>query len=142
MMQIHSPRCLLDLSVQLTRRGECGTRETEKLANGLASRGTQWAIAAVVAFCHRNHQFKVGKGRLAIRDLRSWILGSASPWFSRAASRHCAPPWYLALTKTDWNTTEGISRYPVTLSFAKKVGQLKTELPENFAANLFYRFYM
>jgi len=48
----------------------------------------------------------------------------------------------LALTKMNWNTTEGISRYPVTLSFAKKVGQLMTELPENFAPNPSYRFYM
>jgi hypothetical protein len=63
MMQIDSPGCLLDLSVQLTRRGECGTRQTEQLANGRASRGTHKAIAAVAAFCHRNHQFKVQRAR-------------------------------------------------------------------------------
>ena len=63
MVQIHSRDCLLDLSVQLTRRGECDPRETEKLANGLASRATQGTFAAVIAFCHRNHQFKVSKGR-------------------------------------------------------------------------------
>jgi hypothetical protein len=48
----------------------------------------------------------------------------------------------LALTKMNWNTTEGISRYPVTLSFAKKVGQLMTELPDNCSPNPSYRFYM
>jgi hypothetical protein len=48
----------------------------------------------------------------------------------------------LALTKMNWNSTEGISRYPVTLSFAKKVGQLMTELPEDQIPNPSYRFYM
>jgi hypothetical protein len=48
----------------------------------------------------------------------------------------------LALTKMNWNSTEGISRYPVTLSFAKKVGQLITELPDGQLPNPSYRFYM
>lgn len=48
----------------------------------------------------------------------------------------------LALTKMNWNTSEGISRYPITLSFAKKVGQLMSELSENQAPNPSYRFYM
>lgn len=48
----------------------------------------------------------------------------------------------LALSKMNWNNTEGISRYPVTLSFAKKVGQMMTELPDNFTPNPSYRFYM
>ncbi|VWX50853.1 hypothetical protein NOVOSPHI9U_350004 [Novosphingobium sp. 9U] len=42
----------------------------------------------------------------------------------------------------NWNTSEGISRYPITLSFAKKVGQLMTELSENQPPNPSYRFYM
>ena len=48
----------------------------------------------------------------------------------------------LALSKMNWNNTEGLSRYPVTLSFAKRVGQLMTELPENQVPNPSYRFYM
>lgn len=48
----------------------------------------------------------------------------------------------LALSKMNWNTSEGLSRYPITLSFAKKVGQLMTELSENQAPNPSYRFYM
>jgi hypothetical protein len=48
----------------------------------------------------------------------------------------------LALSKMNWNNTEGMSRYPVTLSFAKRVGQLMTELPENHVPNPSYRFYM
>lgn len=93
MMQIHSPGCLLDLSVQLTRRGECGTRETEKLANGLASRGTQGAIAAVVVLCHRNHQFNVRKDDWGYDTFGSgfWAarrLGSAAPHHDDTVRRY------------------------------------------------------
>jgi hypothetical protein len=48
----------------------------------------------------------------------------------------------LALSKMNWNSTEGISRYPITLSFAKKVGQFMSELPENESPNPSYRFHM
>ena len=48
----------------------------------------------------------------------------------------------LALSKMNWNSSEGMSRYPITLSFAKKVGQLMTELSENQAPNPSYRYYM
>lgn len=48
----------------------------------------------------------------------------------------------LALSKMNWNSSEGISRYPVTLSFAKKVGELMAEVPEGREPNSSYRFYM
>lgn len=48
----------------------------------------------------------------------------------------------LALSKINWNSSEGMSRYPVTLSFAKKVGQLMVEFPDNYRPNPSYRFYM
>jgi hypothetical protein len=48
----------------------------------------------------------------------------------------------LALTKMNWNSTDGVSRYPITLSFAKRVGQLISELPDGEAPNPSYRFYM
>jgi len=48
----------------------------------------------------------------------------------------------LALSKMNWNNTEGLSRYPVTVSFAKRLGQLMTELPENQVPNPSHRFYM
>lgn len=48
----------------------------------------------------------------------------------------------LALTKMNWNSSEGVSRYPVTLSFARKVGEIMAELPEGKAPNPSYRFYM
>lgn len=47
----------------------------------------------------------------------------------------------LALSKMNWNSTEGISRFPITISFAKRVGQLMTELAENQVPNPSYRFH-
>jgi len=48
----------------------------------------------------------------------------------------------LALSKMNWNSAEGISRNPITLSFAKKVGTIMTEMPDNQTPNPSYRFYM
>ena len=48
----------------------------------------------------------------------------------------------LALSKMNWNNTEGLSRFPITISFAKKVGQLMSELSDNQAPNPSYRFHM
>ena len=35
-----------------------------------------------------------------------------------------------------------MARYPVTLSFAKKIGQLMVEFPDNFRPNLSYGYCM
>lgn len=48
----------------------------------------------------------------------------------------------LALTKMNWNSSEGVGRHPITISFARKVGMLMTELSDNQAPNPSYRFYM
>jgi hypothetical protein len=48
----------------------------------------------------------------------------------------------LSLSKMNWNSSEGLARYPVTLSFAKKVGQLMIEMPDSYRPNPSYRFYM
>src|SRR5437870_10713343 len=32
--------------------------------------------------------------------------------------------------ETNWNSSEGLRRYPITISFARKVGMLMTELSE------------
>lgn len=47
----------------------------------------------------------------------------------------------LSLSKMNWNSTDGLSRLPITLSFAKKVGALMTELSDNQTPNPSYRFY-
>lgn len=48
----------------------------------------------------------------------------------------------LALTKMNWNSTEGLSRYPITVTFAKRVGQVMSELQDGQDPNPSYRFYM
>ncbi len=48
----------------------------------------------------------------------------------------------LALTKMNWNNAEGLGRHPITISFARKVGTVMTEMPENATPNPLYRFYM
>ena len=53
----------------------------------------------------------------------------------------------LALTKMNWNSADGIGRHPITLSFARQVGTIMTELDdiggeEPPKINPLYRFYM
>jgi hypothetical protein len=48
----------------------------------------------------------------------------------------------LALTKMNWNTAEGMSRFPVTISFARRVGMVMTELDDETPPNPLFRFYI
>jgi hypothetical protein len=48
----------------------------------------------------------------------------------------------LALTKMNWNSAEGIGRHPITMSFARRVGIIMTEIDEDRDPNPLYRFYM
>lgn len=48
----------------------------------------------------------------------------------------------LALTKMNWNSAEGIGRIPITLSFARQVGMIMTELADEDEVEPSYRFYM
>ena len=64
-------------------------------------------------------------------------IGSCGPADIRQSAKEL-----LALTKMNWNSSEGIGRYPITISFARKVGMLMTELSDNQAPNPSYRFYM
>jgi argonaute-like protein implicated in RNA metabolism and viral defense len=48
----------------------------------------------------------------------------------------------LALTKMNWNNSEGIGRHPITISFARRIGVVMTELGDNEEPNSSYRFYM
>jgi hypothetical protein len=64
-------------------------------------------------------------------------IGSSGPTDIRERAREI-----LALTKMNWNSSEGIGRHPITISFARKVGMLMTELSDNQTPNPSYRFYM
>jgi len=48
----------------------------------------------------------------------------------------------LTLSKMNWNSAEGISRHPITLSFARKIGTIMLEMSDNPNPNPSYRFYM
>jgi hypothetical protein len=64
-------------------------------------------------------------------------IGSSGPTDIRQRAREI-----LALTKMNWNSSEGVGRHPITISFARKVGMLMTELSDNQTPNPSYRFYM
>lgn len=48
----------------------------------------------------------------------------------------------LGLTKMNWNSAEYAGLLPITLRFAKRVGEIMSELPENEVPKPSYRFYM
>lgn len=48
----------------------------------------------------------------------------------------------LTLTKMNWNSAEGLARHPITLTFARRVGTMMTEMDEGGTPNPLYRFYM
>jgi hypothetical protein len=63
-------------------------------------------------------------------------IGSAGPTDIEARSREI-----LMLSKMNWNSSDGITRLPVTLLFAKKVGEIMPELPDNVTPNESFRFH-
>jgi len=48
----------------------------------------------------------------------------------------------LALTKMNWNSAEYASGMPITLRFARRVGEIMSEIPESETPSPSYRFYM
>jgi hypothetical protein len=64
-------------------------------------------------------------------------IGSAAPSDMRERSKEI-----LTLTKMNWNSSEGISRLPITLLFARRVGELMSELSDNATPKSSYRFYI
>jgi hypothetical protein len=47
----------------------------------------------------------------------------------------------LALTKMNWNSADYASSFPITLHFARKVGEILTYLPDDVEPNPSFRFY-
>lgn len=48
----------------------------------------------------------------------------------------------LTLSKMNWNSSDGIARFPITLLFARRVGELMCELSDNATPKPSYRFYI
>jgi hypothetical protein len=64
-------------------------------------------------------------------------LGSAFPSDTKERSKEI-----LTLTKMNWNSSDDISRLPITLLSARRVGELMSELPDNATPKPSYRFYI
>ena len=64
-------------------------------------------------------------------------IGSALPTDMKERSQEI-----LTLTKMNWNSSDGISRLPITLLFARRVGELMCELSDNATPKPSYRFYI
>jgi len=64
-------------------------------------------------------------------------IGSASPTDMKERSKEI-----LTLTKMNWNSSDGIARLPITLLFARRVGELMCELSDNATPKPSYRFYI
>jgi hypothetical protein len=48
----------------------------------------------------------------------------------------------LAMTKLNWNTADFAARYPITLAFSSRVGEILAEIPDDAPIRQEYRFYM
>lgn len=64
-------------------------------------------------------------------------VGTASPTDMKERSKEI-----LTLTKMNWNSSDGISRLPITILFARRVGELMCELSDNAIPKPSYRFYI
>lgn len=94
----------------------------------------------------------------SINDQRYLFTSGFVPWWNEYPGMHIPAPVeigsmgktdfearskeILALTKMNWNSSDGITRLPITLLFAKRVGELMCELSDNATPNPSYRFYI
>lgn len=99
------------------------------------------------------------RGTLCTLDEHSYLFtGGYVPWWNEYPGMHIPAPLeigsaeetnfedrsreILSLTKMNWNSSDGIARLPITLLFARRVGELMCELSDNAAPNPSYRFYI
>ena len=74
--------------------------------------------------------------------------GARIPQPTEVLEHHGDSPWntvlseLLAMTKLNWNTADFAARYPITLAFSARVGEILAEIPENGPVRQEYRFYM
>lgn len=93
-----------------------------------------------------------------LKDQSYFFTGGYIPWWNEYPGMHIPAPLevgsalptdmklrskeILTLTKMNWNSSDGISRLPITLLFARRVGELMTELSDNATPKASYRFYI
>jgi hypothetical protein len=93
-----------------------------------------------------------------LRDQFYLFTGGYVPWWNEYPGMHIPAPLevgaalptdmkerskeILTLTKMNWNSSDGISRVPITIMFARRVGELMCELSDNATPKSSYRFYI
>lgn len=107
----------------------------------------------------RKGQEEPWRGTLCTLTDQSYLFTSGYvPWWNEYPGMHIPAPLelgtagatnikdrakeILTLTKMNWNSSDGISRLPITLLFARRVGELMCELSDNAAPKPSYRFYI
>jgi hypothetical protein len=74
--------------------------------------------------------------------------GARIPQPTEVLEHHGDSPWdrvlaeLLSLTKLNWNSADFAARYPITLAFSGRVGEILAEMPEDAPFRPEYRFYM
>jgi hypothetical protein len=99
------------------------------------------------------------RGTLCTLTGQSYLFtGGYVPWWNEYPGMHIPAPLevgsaaatdikdrareILTLTKMNWNSSDGIASLPITLLFARRVGELMCELSENASPKPSYRFYI
>jgi hypothetical protein len=93
-----------------------------------------------------------------LKDQSYLFTGGFIPWWNEYPGMHIPAPLeigtasatdmkerskeILTLTKMNWNSSDGISRLPITILFARRVGELMCELSDNAIPKPSYRFYI
>lgn len=93
-----------------------------------------------------------------LMDQSYLFTGGFVPWWNEYPGMHIPAPLeigsatktdivdrskeILTLTKMNWNSSDGIGRYPVTILFARRVGELMCEFSDNAIPKPSYRFYV
>jgi hypothetical protein len=107
----------------------------------------------------RKGQEEPWRGTLCtLKDQSYLFTGGFVPWWNEYPGMHIPAPLeigamtptdmkerskeILTLTKVNWNSSDGISRLPITILFARKVGELMCELSDNASPKSSYRFYI
>jgi hypothetical protein len=98
------------------------------------------------------------RGTLCLLKDQSYLFTGGVPWWNEYPGMHIPAPLelgaalptdmkdrakeILTLTKMNWNSSDGISRVPITILFARRVGELMCELSDNATPKPSYRFYI
>lgn len=107
----------------------------------------------------RKGQEEPWRGTFCTFDDRHYLFTSGYvPWWNEYPGAHIPAPVeigsakptdmeerakeIMALTKMNWNSSDGVGSLPITLLFARRVGELMTEFGKDDKPNPSYRYYI